>query len=247
MAGILGACHLLPLLLLAAAGAALAADGSPLPWPLRGRAAVASGARVVDVAVMGARADNRTDNSRVFASALRELKLSGGGTLLVPKGGVYLTLPLNLTASGTRLRVEAGATLKALCDSSRWPVIRTLPSYGGYHGGSSWFAPFIGAFGVHDIILEGGGTIDGSGECFWGPRSATTTSMNRHGADRGNLLLFEKVRRAELSGLRFTNSPFWTLHRPGPPGCLSALSVSLYKSVFYGIFVWARRALNSQK
>jgi hypothetical protein len=34
---------------------------------------------------------------------------------------------------------------------------------------------------------------------------------------------------------------------PGPPGRLSALSVFLCKSVFYGAFVWARRALNSQK
>ena len=37
------------------------------------------------------------------------------------------------------------------------------------------------------------------------------------------------------------------LYGPGPPGCLSALSVFLYKSVFYGAFVWARRALNSRK
>ena len=36
-------------------------------------------------------------------------------------------------------------------------------------------------------------------------------------------------------------------HGPGPPGRLSALSVSLCKSVFYGAFVWARRALNNQK
>ena len=34
---------------------------------------------------------------------------------------------------------------------------------------------------------------------------------------------------------------------PGPPGRLSALSVFLCKSVFYGAFVWARRVLNSQK
>jgi hypothetical protein len=35
---------------------------------------------------------------------------------------------------------------------------------------------------------------------------------------------------------------------PGPPGGrLSALSVFLCKSGFYGAFVWARRALNSQK
>jgi hypothetical protein len=34
---------------------------------------------------------------------------------------------------------------------------------------------------------------------------------------------------------------------PGPPGRLSAPSVFLCKSVLYGVFVWARRALNSQK
>ena len=34
---------------------------------------------------------------------------------------------------------------------------------------------------------------------------------------------------------------------PGPPGHLSTLSVFLCKSVFYGAFVWARRALNSRK
>ena len=34
---------------------------------------------------------------------------------------------------------------------------------------------------------------------------------------------------------------------PGPPGCLSALSVFLCKSVFYGAFVWARMALKHRK
>ena len=34
---------------------------------------------------------------------------------------------------------------------------------------------------------------------------------------------------------------------PGPPGRLSALSVFLCKSFFYGAFVWARRALKHQQ
>ena len=37
----------------------------------------------------------------------------------------------------------------------------------------------------------------------------------------------------------------YTLYCPGPPGRLSALSVFLCRSVFYDVFVWARRALNS--
>ena len=39
----------------------------------------------------------------------------------------------------------------------------------------------------------------------------------------------------------------YLIYCPGPPGRLSALSVFLCKSVSYGVFVWARRALNSQK
>jgi hypothetical protein len=34
---------------------------------------------------------------------------------------------------------------------------------------------------------------------------------------------------------------------PGPPGRLSTISVLPYKSVLYGVFVWARRALNRRK
>jgi predicted DNA-binding WGR domain protein len=49
-----------------------------------------------------------------------------------------------------------------------------------------------------------------------------------------------KVRSAEDA------EPFCT-DCPGPPGRLSTLSIFLCKSVFYGAFVWARRALNSQK
>ena len=38
-----------------------------------------------------------------------------------------------------------------------------------------------------------------------------------------------------------------SFHGPGRPGCLSALSVFLYRSVSYGAFVWARRVLKHQK
>ena len=41
--------------------------------------------------------------------------------------------------------------------------------------------------------------------------------------------------------------PLQLFNCPGTPGRLSARSVSLCKSVLYGAFVWARRALSSQK
>ena len=39
----------------------------------------------------------------------------------------------------------------------------------------------------------------------------------------------------------------WSIYRPGRPGRLSALSVFPSESILYGAFVWARRALYSQK
>ena len=81
-------------LLLAATGAVGAADG--LRWPLR-HAVGPPGPRAFSVASYGAKPDNRSDSTPAFVAALKAIGLAGGGTLLVPKGGVYLTLPLNLT------------------------------------------------------------------------------------------------------------------------------------------------------
>ena len=54
---------------------------------------------------------------------------------------------------------------------------------------------------------------------------------------------------AELNPRRFQEAMIARLYIncPGPTRRLSALSVYLCKSDFYGAFVWARRALNSQK
>jgi len=197
------------------------APAAALRWPLE-NAVGPPGPRTFNVVAYGAKVGcepglpSCRDNSAAFAAALAAIERAGGGTLLVPgtPSGVFLTLPLNLTTPRTRLRVERGATLKALCDNERWPRIPTLPSYSNCHGSKgSWFAAFIGASNVQDITLEGGGIIDASGECFWGPSHPADPAEPSHmEGSRGNLLLFERVQRAELTGLTFTNSPFWTLH-----------------------------------
>jgi hypothetical protein len=54
-------------------------------------------------------------------------------------------------------------------------------------------------------------------------------------------------RRSEPRASATELTPLVSVHVsdcPGPPGRLSALSVFLCKSVFYGAFVWARRVLN---
>ena len=53
----------------------------------------------------------------------------------------------------------------------------------------------------------------------------------------------EVIRGADTSGGgKIDRDEFFTF-RPGRRGRSSAISLSLYKSVLYGAFVWARRAL----
>jgi hypothetical protein len=176
-------------------------------WPLNHRASIqATEAHpIISVAELGARPDNHTDNTLIFAEALRRIATVGGGTLLVPAGGVYLTLPLNLSTSGTRLRVERGATLKALCDTERWPLAGTPRSRS--RSAQQTYAPFVGSFGTANIVLDGGGTIDGSEACLW----CSHRSAADGGRRRGGLLQFDRVHTAELAHLHFINGPFGTL------------------------------------
>jgi hypothetical protein len=52
---------------------------------------------------------------------------------------------------------------------------------------------------------------------------------------------------ANASGGQWHCQPTLDAYRPGPPGAISTLSVFLCKSVFYGAFCMARRALTIEK
>jgi hypothetical protein len=74
-----------------------------------------------------------------------------------------------------------------------------------------------------------------------------------HGATHGELSSAVDINNASLAELAaaigeqsIAASVFLATVRAGP-GRLSFLSISLCASVFYGAFVWARRALNCQK
>ena len=153
--------------------------------------------------------DNATNCTSAVHGALAAAAANGGGTVLVPagarSGAVYRTLPLDIRSNRTRLRVEAGATLLALCDAEHWPKIPELPSYGS----KTWYAPFVGVTNASDVVIDGGGIIDGSGRCFWSGSSGAMPGT------RGNLLLLSRAERVDVGGrggLTLTNSPFWTTH-----------------------------------
>ena len=88
----------------------------------------------------------------------------GGGTLLFPAGGTYLTAPFNLTSHCT-VFLGRGSTIIGSTLFDDWPIVAPLPSYGQGrdHPGPRRCALISGAH-LTDVALVGdNGTIDGNG------------------------------------------------------------------------------------
>jgi PKD repeat protein/polygalacturonase len=101
----------------------------------------------------GAYGDGSSNNASAIQSAIKAAAASGGGTVIVASVGVltnYLSGPIYLT-NNVSLMVSNGTMLQALPYSS-WP---------------SKYTAFITATNVHDVAIDGFGTIDGQGSNWW--------------------------------------------------------------------------------
>lgn len=164
---------------------------------------------IVDAAAFGASSENR-DNSDAFAAAVEAVP--EGGTLLIPAGR-FETAPLFLKSDMTLL-LEDGATLAALADRGRYPVLpptrpdgRMLGSWEGLPAAS--FASVVTAIDCRNIVIAGRGTIDGGGYAgdWWQWPKET-----RDGARRPRTIFLNGCDGVVISGVTVRNSPSWTIH-----------------------------------
>lgn len=107
------------------------------------------------------------------------------------------------------LYLAKGAVIKAVQDSSNWPVIAPLPSYGrGRERPGGRYVSFIHGDGVHDVMITGeNGTIDGQGDAWWNMWRTGTLKFTRP-----NLVEFINSYNIVISNVMFLNSPFWNIH-----------------------------------
>ena len=158
--------------------------------------------------------DNKTKDTAAIRAACAALEKAGGGTLLFPRGKVYLTGALNLS-SNTLLKLEAGAVIRGTGDTSggdyplltlskfwRWfGETRTLP---GCSGATQFmYSPTIFAHNQRNIsiVAEEGGTLDGYGLPWWAcERNYSLAPCSCHA--RPHNLLFSNVSGVSL-GSRF--------------------------------------------
>ncbi|KAK3161304.1 hypothetical protein QOZ80_1BG0075430 [Eleusine coracana subsp. coracana] len=167
------------------------------------------GARV-SVADFGGAGDGRTLNTEAFARAVasvERLRAPGGATLYVPPG-VWLTGPFNLTSHMT-LFLARGAVIRSTQDTSSWPLIEPLPSYGrGRELPGPRYISLIHGNGLKDVVITGNnGTIDGQGSVWWDMWKQGTLPYTRP-----HLLELRSSSDIIVSNIVFQDSPFWNIH-----------------------------------
>lgn len=196
--------------------------------------------RTFNITDFGAKADTPDEPCHeAINRAIVECSLSGGGTVIVPKGTFY-TGPVTLK-SNVNFHLEKGAILKFLTDQSLYfPAVITR-----WEGIDCYNAhPLIYANGESNIAITGKGIIDGQGskETWWpmcgaakyGWKEGMTAQRN---GGRERLLMYgetstpiykrlmtpEDGLRPQLINLyschtilieevTLLNSPFWVIH-----------------------------------
>nr|ACR33948.1 unknown [Zea mays] len=165
----------------------------------------------MSVASFGARGDGQTLNTGAFARAVARIarrRGARGGTLLYVPPGVWLTGPFNLTSHMT-LFLARGAIVRATQDTSSWPLIDPLPSYGrGRELPGGRYMSLIHGHGLQDVFITGeNGTIDGQGGVWWDMWKKRTLPFTRP-----HLLELMYSTDVVVSNLVFQDSPFWNIH-----------------------------------
>lgn len=168
----------------------------------------------LDVRDFGAKGDGRSDDTRFIQAAI--LACPKDGRVLIPRGTYRITSIF--LKSDLRLEIAEGAELLAETDRALYPKLPAmLESYDGqeeYNLGT-WegnplpmFAGIITGIAVENVLLYGKGTINGnaSKENWWNNPKVMV------GAFRPRLFFLHHCKNVVLQGLKFCNSPSWTLH-----------------------------------
>lgn len=168
----------------------------------------------LNVRDFGAWGDGETNDTQYIQAAI--LACPENGRVLVP-AGTYRITSLFLK-SNLKLELEKGAELKAIPERDLYPkfpgMIQSWDEKDEYNLGT-WegnpmpmFSGVITGLNVENVLIYGEGTINGaaSKENWWDRPKVM------RGAFRPRLYFISHCKNVVLQGIKFCNSPSWTLH-----------------------------------
>ena len=118
-----------------------------------------------DIVRYGAVGEGKTVNTEAIQDAIDACALGGGGVVVVPEG-TFLSGAI-FFKPGVNLRIAAGGVLKGTTNMADYRLVQTR-----WEGEERiWVSALVNVFGVDGFILDGDGTIDGSGDVWHSRRS----------------------------------------------------------------------------
>ncbi|MFC0139803.1 glycoside hydrolase family 28 protein [Erwinia mallotivora] len=165
------------------------------------------------------KADGKTLNTGAIQQAIQQCAERGGGTVYL-SSGVWLSGPLQLQNNIT-LQISKDATLKASNQEGKF-----IPAFIGRPAQRN--EAFIFASNVRNVVINGGGTLDGDGEKSWWPEALQIRAEVRsgnpqlfrdrfpgvplaNGVPRPWFIEFNAVSGGRIEQVHLTNSPMWNI------------------------------------
>lgn len=166
-------------------------------------------AREFCVTNYGAVADGQTLCTASIQKAIDAIATNGGGTLCIPQG-IFLTGSIFLKP-GVNLHLDDGAVLKGSTELKDYP--ERITRIEGLQ--QPLVAALINAGNCPNLLIDGNGTIDGSGKPFWVSFwQAITHNPKTANVDvkRPRLIFLDHCSGARIAGLKLKDSGFWNVH-----------------------------------
>lgn len=161
-----------------------------------------------DVTRFGARGDGVTDDAAAIQKAI-DKAAERGGTVLFPAGKTFLAGPVRLRG-GVAYRLGMNAVLKANPDESCY----RLSAFGKNEGeGMLW----LWAEDEENIVIDGGGVIDGNGVAFMGEELEDSYGLKPVTVfdPRPHVLTFKGVNHVQIKDITIREGAYWTVHFVG--------------------------------
>lgn len=161
----------------------------------------------------GAVNDSTVLQTTVIQAVIDKAEADGGGTIVIPRG-TFLTGAL-FFKPGTRLHFEDDGVIKGSDDIANYPYIPSRMEGRSIY----YYAAVINAYFVDNFEISGNGAVDGVARKFWDAFWERRDQAQKEGrvctnleVSRPRLVFLWGCDNLKISGVKFCNSAFWTMH-----------------------------------